>query len=136
MRDMSSQPVVLRKRRPTRRRLPHRPPERTPSRRMSPPSKSPNAAVTRDFFSSLLEEMPRGLRHVQGLANPVGDGGYSHGAFQLYTKGGEGNNFQRETGALQAALNEYPGRLFSSRRLGRAPGLFSRERERQYWFPT
>ena len=34
----------------------------------------------------------------EGLANPVGDGGMSHGAFQLYNGGGEGNRFQQQTG--------------------------------------
>ena len=34
----------------------------------------------------------------EGLSNPIGDQGRSHGAFQLYTGGGEGNNFQKQTG--------------------------------------
>ena len=34
----------------------------------------------------------------EGLANPFGDGGKSGGAFQLYTGGGVGNEFQRDTG--------------------------------------
>jgi len=34
----------------------------------------------------------------EGLANPIGDGGKSGGAFQLYTGGGVGNEFQRDTG--------------------------------------
>jgi hypothetical protein len=34
----------------------------------------------------------------EGLSNPVGDSGKSHGAFQLYTGGGMGNEFQRATG--------------------------------------
>lgn len=35
---------------------------------------------------------------TEGLANPVGDGGKSGGAFQLYTGGGVGNLFQNQTG--------------------------------------
>lgn len=34
----------------------------------------------------------------EGLGNPVGDAGASGGAFQLYTRGGMGNEFQRDTG--------------------------------------
>ncbi len=34
----------------------------------------------------------------EGLANPVGDRGKSGGAFQLFTGGGLGNEFQKETG--------------------------------------
>jgi hypothetical protein len=34
----------------------------------------------------------------EGLSNPVGDSGKSHGAFQLYTGGGLGNEFQKQTG--------------------------------------
>lgn len=34
----------------------------------------------------------------EGLANPVGDRGKSFGAFQLYTGGGLGNEFQKATG--------------------------------------
>jgi len=34
----------------------------------------------------------------EGLGNPVGDAGKSHGAFQLYTGGGMGNDFRRATG--------------------------------------
>ena len=34
----------------------------------------------------------------EGLAQFYGDGGASGGAFQLYTKGGLGNEFQKETG--------------------------------------
>lgn len=34
----------------------------------------------------------------EGLGKFLGDGGKSGGAFQLYTGGGEGNNFQRATG--------------------------------------
>jgi hypothetical protein len=34
----------------------------------------------------------------EGLRNPIGDGGKSHGAFQLYTGGGLGNDFQKATG--------------------------------------
>ncbi len=34
----------------------------------------------------------------EGLANPIGDGGKSGGAFQLYTGGGIGNEFQKDTG--------------------------------------
>lgn len=33
----------------------------------------------------------------EGLRNPVGDGGMSHGAFQLFTGGGLGNDFQKAT---------------------------------------
>lgn len=38
----------------------------------------------------------------EGLSNPVGDRGMSHGAFQLYKGGGLGNDFQKSTG-LDAA---------------------------------
>jgi hypothetical protein len=34
----------------------------------------------------------------EGLSNPTGDGGTSHGAFQLHTGGGLGDTFQKETG--------------------------------------
>lgn len=34
----------------------------------------------------------------EGLRTPVGDAGKSHGAFQLYTGGGLGNEFTRDTG--------------------------------------
>jgi uncharacterized protein YukE len=34
----------------------------------------------------------------EGLANPVGDGGTSHGAFQLHTGGGLGDSFRKDTG--------------------------------------
>jgi hypothetical protein len=34
----------------------------------------------------------------EGLSNPTGDGGTSHGAFQLHTGGGLGDDFQKETG--------------------------------------
>jgi hypothetical protein len=34
----------------------------------------------------------------EGLRDPVGDHGQSHGAFQLYKGGGLGNEFQKETG--------------------------------------
>lgn len=36
--------------------------------------------------------------YLEGLGNPVGDNGKSHGAFQLYTGGGVGNKFIRDTG--------------------------------------
>ena len=34
----------------------------------------------------------------EGLKDPIGDNGKSFGAFQLYTGGGVGNEFQRDTG--------------------------------------
>lgn len=36
----------------------------------------------------------------EGLSNPIGDHGLSHGAFQLYTGGGEGNNFIKQGGNI------------------------------------
>ncbi len=39
-----------------------------------------------------------GVAKSEGLRNPIGDHGMSHGAFQLYTGGGLGNDFKAKTG--------------------------------------
>jgi hypothetical protein len=72
----------------------------------------------------------------EGLANPVGDKGKSHGAFQLYTGGGEGNLFQKATGldpadpanekatitwALQRARQNGWGAWYGAKRVGIRP---------------